>query len=263
VADAAFTELRFEVAGAVATITLDRPDALNALTATLRAELLAALQRAEADRAVRAIVLTGAGRAFSAGQDLKERLDPDPDDIEDVVRHEYNPIVLALRGGSKPIVGAVNGVAAGAGASLALACDVRVMAEGASFRLAFGRIALVPDTGVTWLLPRLVGAARAAAMMLLDQPLTAADAERLGVVATVVPAGQVLPEATALAERLASFAPEALALTKRNLQRALEVGLEETLDDEAHGQGRAGKTRDHQEGIAAFLEKRTPTFTGE
>lgn len=262
-ADAAFTELRYEVVGAVATITLDRPDALNALTATLRAELLAALERAEGDRSIRVIVLTGAGRAFCAGQDLKERLEPHPADIEDVVRHQYNPIVLAMHGGSKPIVGAINGVAAGAGASLALACDVRVMADGAAFRLAFGRIGLVPDTGVTWLLPRLVGASRAAAMMLLDEPLTATDAERLGVVAKVVPADQVLAEATALADRLTQAAPIALALTKRNLQRALEVSLEDTLDDEAHAQGRAGRTRDHQEGIAAFLEKRAPNFMGE
>jgi 2-(1,2-epoxy-1,2-dihydrophenyl)acetyl-CoA isomerase len=208
-------------------------------------------------------VLTGAGRAFCAGQDLKERLEADPAPIESVVRDEYNPIVRAMRGSAKPVVGAINGVAAGAGASLALACDVRVMAEGASFRLAFGRIALVPDTGVTWLLPRLVGPARAAAMMLLDEPLSAAEADRLGVVAKVVPADEVLAEATAMAERLAAFSPRALELTKGTLQRALTSDLEGTLDDEATAQGLAGATHDHQEGIAAFLEKRAPTFTGD
>ena len=261
--DAAFTELRYAVEGPVATITLDRPEALNALTATLRAGLLTALGRAEGDQAVRVIVLTGAGRAFCAGQDLKERLEPDPTPIGTVVRDQYNPIVRAMRGSAKPIVGAINGVAAGAGASLALACDLRVMADGASFRLAFGRIALVPDTGLTWLLPRLVGPARAAAMLLLDEPLTAAEAERLGVVSAVVSAEQVVPEAMALAQRLAGFAPQALALTKRTLQRALAASLDETLEDEADAQATAGATHDHEEGIAAFLEKRAPTFTGD
>jgi 2-(1,2-epoxy-1,2-dihydrophenyl)acetyl-CoA isomerase len=255
--------LRYEVADAVATITLDRPEALNALTVALKRELLAAVRRAEKDRAVRAVVLTGAGRAFCAGQDLKERLEPDAAPLAVEVRERYNPLVLAMHGSAKPIVGAINGVAAGAGASLALACDVRVAAEDATFRLAFGRIGLIPDSGATWILPRLLGPARAAALMLLDEPLSATDAERLGIVWKVVPSDRLLEEAHQTASRLAGFAPKALALTKRAMQRSLEVGLEEALDYEASLQGIAGATRDHQEGLAAFLEKRPPRFTGE
>ena len=154
-------DLRVETAGAVATITLDRPDALNALTVPLKEDLRAAFERLAADDAVRAIVLTGAGRAFCAGQDLRERLEPDALPLQDEIRVRYNPLILAMRTNPKPIVGAINGVAAGAGASLAFACDIRIAAEGASFLLAFGRVGLIPDSGATWLLPRLIGASKA------------------------------------------------------------------------------------------------------
>ena len=164
---------------------------------------------------------------------------------------------------AKPIVGAINGVAAGAGASLALACDLRIAAEGATFALAFGRVGLVPDSGATWLLPRLVGPALAADLALTGEPLTAEDALRRGVVNRVVPAESLLDEARALATRLAAAAPRALALTKRAMGRSLEVGLEDALDHEASLQGIAGATSDHAEGLAAFLEKRPPRFTGE
>ncbi len=153
----AFTALRYEVADAVATVTLDRPDALNALTVPLKTELLAAFRAIARDRTIRAVVLTGAGRAFCAGQDLKERLEPDAAPLAVELRERYNPIIAAMRGLDQPIVGAINGVAAGAGASLAFACDIRLAAESASFILAFGRIGLVPDSGATWFLPRLVG----------------------------------------------------------------------------------------------------------
>jgi 2-(1,2-epoxy-1,2-dihydrophenyl)acetyl-CoA isomerase len=259
----AASHLRYGVADAVATITLDRPEALNALNVALKRELVAALRRADEDVAIRAVVLTGAGRAFCAGQDLKERLEPDATPLALEVRERYNPLIVAMRRSTKPIVGAINGVAAGAGASLALACDIRVAAEDASFRLAFGRIGLIPDSGVTWILPRLVGPARAAALMLLDEPLSAADAERLGLVWKVVPPDRLLAEALATAARLATFAPKALALTKRAIGRSLEVGLDEALDYEASLQGIAGATHDHHEGISAFLEKRPPRFTGD
>ena len=183
----AFTSLRYEVADSIATITLDRPEALNALTVTLKQELLAALRSVARDRAVRAVVLTGAGRAFCAGQDLKERLQPDAAPLAIELRERYNPIIAAMRGLDQPIVGAINGVAAGAGASLAFACDVRLAAEAASFVLAFGRIGLVPDSGSTWFLPRLVGPAKAAELALIGEPLSALDAERFGLVARVVP----------------------------------------------------------------------------
>ena len=255
--------VRYEVADAIATITLDRPDALNALTVPMKRELLAALRRARRDRDVRAVVLTGAGRAFCAGQDLKERLEPDAAPLAVEVRERYNPIIAAMRAMEQPIVGAINGVAAGAGASLAFACDLRVAAETATFVLAFGRIGLVPDSGATWFLPRLVGPAKAAELALLGESLSATEAERFGLVARVVAADAVAGEARAIAERLAALAPRALALTKRALQRSWSVDLHAALEDEAYRQGIAGATADHAEGLTAFLEKRPPRFTGE
>ena len=258
-----YTSLRYEVVDAIATITLDRPDALNALTVPLKTELLQALRAVERDRGVRAVVLTGAGRAFCAGQDLKERQGPDAAPLAVEVRERYNPIISAMRRLGQPIVGAINGVAAGAGASLAFACDIRVAAEGASFVLAFGRIGLVPDSGATWFLPRLVGPAKAAELALLGESLSAAEAQRLGLVARVVPADELMVEARAVAGRLAGLAPRALALTKRALDRSWSEDLEAALEDEAYRQGIAGATADHAEGIAAFVEKRPPRFTGE
>jgi 2-(1,2-epoxy-1,2-dihydrophenyl)acetyl-CoA isomerase len=257
------TVLRYEVADAIATITLDRPEALNALTVPLKTELLAAFRSVARDRGVRAVVLTGAGRAFCAGQDLKERLAPDASPLAVEVRERFNPIIAAMRGLDQPIVGAINGVAAGAGASLAFACDIRIAAENASFVLAFGRIGLVPDSGATWLLPRLVGPAKAAELALLGESLSAADAERFGLVARVVPTDALAAEARAVAARLAGLAPVALALTKRALERTWSVTLDEALEDEAYRQGLAGATADHAEGLTAFLEKRSPRFTGE
>jgi 2-(1,2-epoxy-1,2-dihydrophenyl)acetyl-CoA isomerase len=256
------SDLRVETAGAVATITLDRPAALNALTVALKEELRAAFERLAADDTVRAIVLTGAGRAFCAGQDLRERLEPDALPLGDEIRVRYNPLVRAMRANPKPIVGAINGVAAGAGASLAFACDIRIAAQGASFLLAFGRVGLIPDSGATWLLPRLIGASKAAELALTTEPLSAADAERFGLVARVVPEDQLIPEAQALAGRLADGAPMALALTKRALETGWDRDLEQQLAAEADMQGEAGATADHAEGIGAFLERRQPRFRG-
>lgn len=258
-----FSTIQLEVADAIATLTLDRPDALNALTVTMKQELMTALRTIGRDRAVRAVVLTGAGRAFCAGQDLKERLEPDAAPLAVELRERYNPLIRAMRALDQPIVGAINGVAAGAGASLAFACDLRLAAEGASFLLAFGRIGLVPDSGATWFLPRLVGPAKAAELALLDEPLTAADAERFGLVARVVAPDALVAEARQVAARLAGLAPRALALTKRALQRTWSVDLDDALEDEAFRQGIAGATADHREGLSAFLEKRPPRFTGE
>jgi len=254
--------VRYEVADAIATITLDRPDALNALTVPMKRELLAAFRSVGQDPGVRVAILTGAGRAFCAGQDLPERLQPDAAPLGDELRERYNPIVRAMRGLDKPIVGAINGVAAGAGASLAFACDLRVAAEGASFALAFGRVGLVPDTGSTWLLPRLVGASRAAEIALLNAPIPAAEALAIGLVGRVVSAGDLATTAREIAAKLAAGAPRAIALTKRALNAAWDRGLDAALDYEAHLQDLAGRTTDHAEGIAAFMEKRPPRFTG-
>ena len=256
-------DLRVEVADSVATLTLDRPDALNSLTVPLKEELLATVRRLARDGDVRAIVLTGAGRAFCAGQDLRERLEPGAAPLATELRERYNPLILAMRTIDKPIVGAINGIAAGAGASLAFACDIRIAAEGATFLLAFGRVGLVPDSGATWFLPRLVGSAKAAELALVGEPLSAADAERCGLVARVVPADSLMAEARAVAVRLASDAPRAIALTKRALNRSWDASLEDALDYEAYLQGIAGATDDHRDGLAAFVEKRPPRFTGK
>jgi 2-(1,2-epoxy-1,2-dihydrophenyl)acetyl-CoA isomerase len=247
----------------VATITLNRPDALNAMTVPLKVELLAALRRVEQEPAIRAVIVTGAGRAFCAGQDLRERLAPDATPLGEEVRERYNPIVRLMRSLPKPIVGAINGVAAGAGASLALACDLRIASEAATFSLAFGRVGLVPDSGATWLLPRLVGAGRAAELALLNEPLRAEEALRIGLVGRVVPADELLASARSIAERLAAGAPRAIALTKRALDASWEGDFDRALETEAEFQDEAGRTKDHAEGMAAFLEKRPPRFSGD
>jgi 2-(1,2-epoxy-1,2-dihydrophenyl)acetyl-CoA isomerase len=259
---AVFSALRWDVEAGIATITLDRPGSLNSLEASLKTELLAAFREAGRDPAVRVVILTGAGRAFCAGQDLTERLAPDPAPLDVEVRERFNPLVMAIRFLDKPVIAAVNGVAAGAGASLAFACDLRIAAEEASFVLGFGRIGLVPDTGMTWLLPRLVGLGRASELLLLADPLPAADAFRIGLVNRVVPGDELAAQTRRIALNLAAGAPLALALTKRALRQALESGFEATLDYEASLQGIAGRTADHAEGLAAFAAKRRPRFSG-
>jgi len=250
-------------ANGVLTLTLNRPEALNSFTVDMKEELLKALKEAARDKDVRVLILTGAGRAFSAGQDLKERQAPGVADLGTELRVRYNPIILAMKRLEKPIVGAVNGVAAGAGISLALACDIVIAAENATFIEAFSRVGLVPDTGSTWFLPRLVGAPRAAEMMFTADPVDATTAERIGLINRVVPAESLMQEAGAFAARLAKSAPIALALAKRALNRAYEMNLEQALDYEAQLQSVAGRSNDHKEGVAAFVEKRAPDFKGD
>ena len=252
-----------QVTDGVLTLMLNRPEALNSFNVEMKDALLAALKDAARDKTVRVVVLTGAGRAFSAGQDLKERAAPGVDDLGTELRARYNPIVLAMRRLEKPVIGAINGVAAGAGISVALACDIRIAADNASFIEVFGRVGLVPDTGSTWFLPRLVGYANAAEMMFTTDPIDAATAERIGLVNRVVPADQLAAETNALATKFAQAAPLALALAKRGLNRALESGLEDQLEYEAQLQSIAGRSKDHHEGVAAFVEKRPAKFTGE
>jgi 2-(1,2-epoxy-1,2-dihydrophenyl)acetyl-CoA isomerase len=254
--------LRVEVDGPVATLTLDRPAAMNALTVPVKLALREALESLAVDRSVRVVILTGAGRAFCAGQDLAEREQPDAAPLEVEVRERYNPVIRALRTMGQPVIAAVNGAAAGAGASLAFACDLRIAAEEARFILAFGRLGLVPDSGASWFLPRLVGPAKAAELALLGDPIDAAEALRLGLVSKVVPGDQLMTEARAMADRLAEAAPLALALTKTALDRAMTIDLDEALEGEAKLQGIAGASADHAEGLAAFREKRSPRFTG-
>jgi 2-(1,2-epoxy-1,2-dihydrophenyl)acetyl-CoA isomerase len=244
----------------VLTVTLNRPDALNALNATMRRELLAAVKSAAKDDATRAVVLTGAGRGFCAGADLRgssaER------DFRRVLTTEYNPLIEAIRGLPKPVVAAVNGVAAGAGVSLALSADLVVAAEDARFVPAFSRIGLVPDSGLARILVRGVGRHRAFEILMGERQLGADDARDLGLVAAVVP-GDRLPEvASALAARLAAGPTHAIGLTKRLLNAAEDASLAEALATEAALQDLAGRSDDHAEGVAAFSEKRDPTFRG-
>ena len=244
----------------VLVLTLNRPEKLNAITGELLDALYAALKEGAEDREVRALLLTGAGRAFSAGQDLTEFGDRKPD-YEAHLRR-YNRVVEALSGLEKPLVVAVNGVAAGAGMSLALWGDLRLAAVGASFTTAFVRIGLVPDSGLSFLLPRLVGLAKAQELLLLSPRLSAEEALALGLVHRVVPAEKLMEEALSLAKELAQGPTRAYALTKKLLLETYRLSLTEALALEAVLQGQAGQTQDHEEGVRAFREKRPPRFQG-
>jgi 2-(1,2-epoxy-1,2-dihydrophenyl)acetyl-CoA isomerase len=240
-------------------IMLNRPERLNALTVEMGSALLDALDEAEGDESCRAVLLTGAGRGFCAGQDLSE-VSGDTD-LAQVLDH-YNRMIRKLRVLPLPVVCAVNGVAAGAGANLALACDIVLAARSASFVQAFAKIGLVPDCGGTWFLPRLVGAARARALAMLAEPVPAATAAEWGMIWQVIDDDKLMDEAHRLAERLATQATQGLALTKRALDRAETNDLDRQLDLERVLQGEAGRTPDYAEGVRAFLEKRPPVFTG-
>ncbi|GAA5077183.1 2-(1,2-epoxy-1,2-dihydrophenyl)acetyl-CoA isomerase [Thermocatellispora tengchongensis] len=256
--------VRHDVTDHIATITLDRPDSMNSLIAEMKVELRDALERAAADDDVRAVLLTGSGRAFCAGQDLRQHAEnlEAGRGLDDTVRQHYNPIVRAITEMGKPVVAAVNGVAAGAGAALAFACDLRVAADTAKFAMAFTGIGLAPDSGASWTLQRLVGPAAAAEMLLLGEPVTAARALELGLVTRVVPAGELPKAAHELAARLAEGPTRAYAATKRALSYASWHSLAQTLDLEADLQDACAATDDHLSATRAFLAKERPTFKG-
>ncbi len=261
-----YETLLVEQADHVARITLNRPQVLNSFNAVMLAELRAAIAGAGQDPAVRCVILTGAGRGFCAGQDLGE-LQGDyqrgtPPDLGALVRERYHPIILGIRNLEKPVLAAVNGVAAGAGCSLALACDVILASERATFAEVFVQVGLVPDAGSTFFLPRLVGFGRALELAMTGRSLDAAEAERLGLVTRVVPADALEAEASAWAGRLARAPTRALGLIKRAFNRSLVNDLATQLEVEAACQAEAGRTADHLEAVRAFLEKRKPNFTG-
>jgi 2-(1,2-epoxy-1,2-dihydrophenyl)acetyl-CoA isomerase len=262
----AYETLLSETVDGVLTLTLNRPDVLNAVTDTMLKELQGAFRDAERDASVRCIVLTGAGRGFCAGQDLNmrgEAADGPRPSVGDHLRHGYNPLVQRIRTIEKPVIAAVNGVAAGAGANLALACDIRIASETASFVQAFVKIGLVPDSGGTLFLPLLVGMAKAAELAFTGDRINAEEALRLGLVNQVVPADAFGEMTRALATRLAALPTRAIGLTKRAFNRAMMPHLDEILAYEADIQTIASRTQDNKEGIAAFLEKRPPVFTGQ
>ena len=265
-ADAGSDTVRWDLTEAVGTILLNRPRAHNALTAEMKTALLAALRQAAASPGVRAVLITGAGPAFCAGQDLREHAElltaAQDGAAMDTVREHYNPIVLAIRSMPKPVIAAVNGVAAGAGASLALACDLRIAARGASFLMAFARVGLAADTGASWTLQRLVGAGRAAELLLLAEPLAANRALELGLVSQVVDDADLPAAASALAARLAMGPTAAYAGIKAELDYAAGHDLAAALEQEAEVQAALGRTADHLAATAAFAQKQRPTFQG-
>lgn len=261
------TAISVATADHICTITLNRPEVLNAFNDQLTTELHDALKNAERDANVRVIVITGAGRAFSSGQDLgdlKEKYVPGyVPNLGDDLRRRYHPIIKKIREMDKPVIAAVNGVAAGAGCSLALACDLRIASDQASFIEVFINVGLIPDSGSTFMLPRLVGLGKAMELCCTGQKVDAAEALRLGIVNKMVASDQLLPETIKLAAKLASLPARAIALTKRLLNQSATNTLDQQLVAEAYDQETAGKTADHHEGVVAFLEKRKPTFQGQ
>lgn len=259
-----YESILFEVQEGVATITLNRPEKLNAFNEQMTQETIEALKQCGRDPAIRCVVITGAGRGFSSGQDLAAVSGREEGfSIAEHLRNGYNRIVTLIVGLGKPVIAAVNGVAAGAGCGIALACDLRIVSEHATFIQAFSRVGLIPDSGSTWLLPRLIGYGRAYEMAVTAGRVPADKALAWGMVNEVVPHDQLMEIVTAWAQKLASGPTLAFGLTKRAMHKALNFTLAEALEYEAMVQDVCGRSHDNQEGVQAFLEKREPVFRGE
>lgn len=258
--------IRTDLAEGVLHITLDRPDKLNSFTEPMARQLLSALQRANTEKEIRCVLVTGSGRAFSAGQDLMEVVGKAESnkhyELEETVRASYNPVIKAIRYLEKPVVCAVNGTAAGAGANLAFACDITLASRDAAFVQSFNKIGLIPDSGGTYFLPRLVGLQRANALYMLDEKIPADRAADIGLIYRAVDPGALLDEARAVCTKLASMPTRAFGLYKQAVNRSLRNDLDEQLDLEAELQTEAGHSHDYREGVRAFLEKRPPEFRG-
>ena len=246
----------------VLTLTLNRPSSYNAFTRELALALQAALDFADTSADVRAVVLTGTGKAFSAGQDLGELVGDDAPPMGQILKEHFNPVVQKIRSCSKVIVAAVNGVAAGAGANIAIACDIVIAAESASFIQAFSKIGLIPDSGGTWTLPRIVGWQKASALMMTGDKLSAQEAERLGMVYRVVADEEFTQQVHQLSQKLANMPTRAFTLTKQALEASSRNTFTEQLAEEDRLQYTASQTADYAEGVEAFLQKRKPNFTG-
>ncbi len=254
--------IRYEKADSLAVIVLNRPDVLNSFNREMALEFQQALDDASEDSKIRAVFITGEGRAFSAGQDLAEVTADNGPQIDKIVREHYNPVISRIREIEKPVVAAVNGVAAGAGANIALACDVVVASEKASFIQAFSKIGLIPDSGGTYTLPRLIGWGKASALMMMGDKISAADAESLGMIYKVFPDEVLMDESMKIARTLSEMPTRGLALTKHALNMSSGNDLRQQLDLEEKLQTEAGATEDYKEGVDAFLQKRKPVFKG-
>jgi len=257
------SSILFEIRDQIAFITLNRPDKLNAFTREMALLLQNRLDECASLREVRAVLLTGAGKAFSAGQDLAEVVDPDGPGLTNILHEQLNPIVTRIRNLPKPVVAAVNGVAAGAGANIALCCDIVVAAQSASFIQAFSKIGLIPDSGGTYFLPRLIGWQKATAIAMLGDKISAAEAERIGMVYKVYDNEEFAGASRALTAVLAQLPTWALAFTKHAFNYSATNGLEAQLMLEDELQQKAAQTKDYTEGVRAFLEKRPARFNGE
>ena len=261
-----YENILFDITDGVATLTLNRPDKLNSFTQAMHDEVRHALHKVGADKSVRVFVLTGAGRGFCAGQDLSDRaVEPGarPVDLGDSVEKNYAPLVLALRALPMPVICAVNGVAAGAGANIALACDIVLAAKSASFVEVFCKLGLIPDTGGTYFLPRLVGNARAMGLAMLGEKLSAEKAEAWGLIWKAVPDEELAAETQAMARHFASAPTKGLAFTKQALYASPHNTLQQQLTLECGMMSELGRSDDYREGVAAFMEKRAPQFKGK
>lgn len=257
------SSILFKIENGIGFITLNRPEKLNSFNREMALQLQSVLDECANDDTVRAVYITGAGKGFSAGQDLAEVTDPEGPGFDVILSEHYNPIVMRIRALQKPVVAAVNGVAAGAGANIALCCDIVIASESASFIQAFSKIGLIPDSGGTHTLPRLIGWQKASALMMLGEKVPAAEAERLGMVYKVFADDAFAAESMKIAQTLAQMPTRGLALTKEALQLSFHNNFENQLQDEDILQNRAAHTHDYKEGVAAFMEKRQPVFKGE
>jgi 2-(1,2-epoxy-1,2-dihydrophenyl)acetyl-CoA isomerase len=252
-----------EKSNAIATITFNRPQVFNAFNKAMRNEMLEALDDCQKDPSVRCVLITGTGKAFCAGTDLGEISDNENvPSFREILNDGYNAIVLKIRQLEKPVIAAVNGVAAGAGANLAVACDITIAHENARFIQSFSKIGLIPDSGGTWLLPRLIGFAKASALMFLGESVTAKEAEDLGMIYKCVEDTHFKDYVENITQKIANMPTKALALTKQALNKSIFEGIENQLLNETEWQGMAGATEDYKEGVAAFIEKRKPNFKG-
>ncbi|ARF67339.1 2-(1,2-epoxy-1,2-dihydrophenyl)acetyl-CoA isomerase [Paenibacillus larvae subsp. pulvifaciens] len=261
-----YETILYEISGSVAQLTMNRPDKYNAFTGQMLEEMSSALKKAARDEEVRCILLTGAGKAFNAGQDLGDVLGADTQETAsshgEVLRKRYNPLIMQICNMEKPVIAVINGAAAGAGMSIALACDLRIMSEKAYFVNAFVSIGLVPDSGGCYFLPRLVGLGKAMELAITGERISAEEAYRIGLANRVCSAEQFSAEAGQLAAKLAQMPTRAIGLIKRTMHKGLDMSLAQVLEYEAYAQEIAGNTEDHREGIQAFLEKRLPLFKG-